>query len=451
MRRIVVGVVCALGVTCTAHAQDAELAAAADTSAEEDPRDARLRELEARIEALEVAPSQTATPASEDEATAEAPAEATTFGPLTFGGWVEAYYGWNFNQPSNGITDLRGFDNRHGSFNLAIVALDTQLDWEGVNGRITLQWGSTPATYYLAETAAPSLGAAIGPQNQALWQMIQQAYVGYRIPIGSGLNIQAGLFLSPVGVEGMSVHDNWFYSRANLFFGFPFYHTGIRASYAVVPELTVTLWAINGWNTVLDNNTEKSFIVQLAWTPDADVLSLNFSYVSGVERPTGAAEGRAWRHTFDLNGTFTPLSWLGFQGQLTGGFEPNDFGTSAYFAGLLSMRFQIVDWLYFGMRGDFFWERNASNAMGTASSIFWPVEWVSSGTAMIDVRPHEHVSLRLEYRHDQAAGDGSGGACARTGQCAYFAGSVTGDGALTPFVRNAAHQDTLTLGVTAWF
>jgi hypothetical protein len=268
--------------------------------------------------------------------------------------------------------------------------------------------------------------------------------------VGSGLNIQAGLFLSPIGVEAMAVHDNWFYSRANLFYGFPFYHTGLRASYALTSELSVTLWGVNGWNTVLDNNDEKSFAVQLTWsTPN--LLSANLTYLGGVERPRGAPEGRGWRHVIDLNGTYTPLSWLGFQGQVTGGWEDNNFGTSAYLAGLLSTRFQIVEWLAFAARGDFFWEHVASNASGTASAIFWPVEWVSSATAVIEVRPHDHVVFRLEYRHDQASGDGSGGACATSGQCAYFAGSVAGDGSTTPFVHNAAHQDTLTLGATAWF
>ena len=46
--------------------------------------------------------------------------------PYTIGGWAEVYYAFNFNEPSNGITDLRGFDNRHNSFNLSNVVLDAQ-------------------------------------------------------------------------------------------------------------------------------------------------------------------------------------------------------------------------------------------------------------------------------------------------------------------------------------
>lgn len=426
-------------------AREGEPAGAGAAAAGEEPSgDERVRALEERLAALEERLAQTeegevaahgvveheietGRPTEEEEAPA----------PFTIGGWAEAYYAWSFAEPSNGIIDLRGFDNRHNSFNLSNVVLDAHWDYEGVNGRITLQWGSTPATYYLAETNAPSLGTGVGAQSQSLWQLVQQAYVGYRIPIGEGLNVQAGLFLSPIGAEGMAVKDGWFYSRTNLFYGFPFYHTGIRISYPITEQLTATVMLVNGWNTVLDNNSEKTIHAQLAYTIP-DLLSANLQYMTGVERPEGAPEGRAWRHLFDLNATLTPVSWLGLMGQITGGFEPNEFGTSSYLAGMLAVRVAPIEWLAISARGDFFWEDLASNAMGTASAIFWPVEWVSSATASVEVRPHQQVSFRLEYRHDEASGN------------AYFRGTVATDMAGN-YIRNTGSQDTLTLGTTAWF
>jgi hypothetical protein len=397
--------------------------------------EARIAELEARVlraEAAAEAREGTGEDAQDEEEADEVEAE-----PYTLGGWVEAYYAWNFNEPGNGITDLRGFDNRHDSFNLSNVAVDGQWDVEGVNGRITLQWGSTPATYYLAETAGPSLGTGVGAQSLSLWQFIQQAYAGYRVPIGEGLNVLAGLFLSPCGAEGMNVKDNWFYSRSNLFYGFPFYHTGLRVSYPVIPEVTVVAWVINGWNTVLDDNDEKSVMLQALLS--TDLVSGSVMYMTGVERPEGAPEGRAWRHLIDVNATFTPIEWMALQGQLTTMVEPNDFGTSAAVAGALAARVIPVEWLAVSARGDFFWEQVPSNAMGTASAVFWPTEWVSSFTASVELRPEDHVSFRLEYRHDHAAGP------------SYFQGAVAGDGVTAPFVRTASSQDTITLGTTGWF
>lgn len=409
-------------------------AEAQEAASEATELEARIAELEARLRRLE-APDP-AGPEDEPVEEPEGPDEIDEAEPFTVGGWVEAYGAWNFNQPSNGITDLRGFDNRHGSFNLSNVALDARWDAEGVNGRITLQWGSTPATYYLAETAGPTVGSGIGPQSASLWQLVQQAHAGYRVPVGNGLNVLAGLFLSPVGAEGVNVKDNWLYSRSNLFFGFPFYHTGLRLSYPIIDELSVVVWLINGWNTVLDNNDEKTLCGQLTWS--TDLASGSLLYMTGVERPAGAPEGRAWRHTVDLNSTFTLTEWLAVQGQLTTMIEPNAFGTSAAVAGALAARVAPVPWLAFAARGDFFWESVASSAAGTASAIFWPVEWVSSFTLGVDLRPADHVSFRVEYRHDEASGP------------AYFAGAVMGNGADVPFLRNASSQNTLTVGVSGW-
>src|SRR5690606_29396732 len=82
------------------------------------------------------------------------PAEADGTSPVSVSGWIEGYYAWNFNRPSNGITDLRGFDNRHNSVNLSNAVLDVAFERQGVHADLTLQWGTTPATYYLGEPAA---------------------------------------------------------------------------------------------------------------------------------------------------------------------------------------------------------------------------------------------------------------------------------------------------------
>src|SRR5690606_11693437 len=88
---------------------------------------------------------------------ATSPAEASS--PFTLGGYAEAFYQWNFNDPSNGITNFRGFDNRHNTFTLSNVALDATWDYEGIVGRLGLQIGHTPSTYYAGE---PSVAGASG-------------------------------------------------------------------------------------------------------------------------------------------------------------------------------------------------------------------------------------------------------------------------------------------------
>lgn len=236
-----------------------------------------------------VATTAHAQPMSSTEPPEESPPVLTTpakaASPFTLGGYGEAYYQWNFNDPTNDITNFRGFDNRHNSFTLSNVALDAQWDDTGLIGRLTLQVGHTPATYYLAEPTSEGTSAANG-SSASLWQYLQQAYVGHRFGSEQPLSVSVGLFLSPIGPESMAIKDNWNWSRSNLFLGLPFYHAGARVAYAVTDAWVVTLAGYNGWNCVVDNNAQKSVSAQVTYTTPAVVLSA--LYFAGESRGPAA-------------------------------------------------------------------------------------------------------------------------------------------------------------------
>jgi hypothetical protein len=247
----------------------------------------------------------------------------------------------------------------------------------------------------------------------------------------------AGVFLSPIGPEAIAVRDNWNWSRSNLFFGLPFYHTGVRLQYPLNERWAGMLLICNGWNSVVDNNTEKSICTQVTYARPSVTTTLQ--YFGGNERPAGAPEGRPWRNLFDAYATWTATSRLSFLAQVDAGFEDNTYGKSSWTAGALYARFQATDRVYLGARVDTFDETAGSNAQGTASSIFWPVSSVSSATATVDFRPAERVSFRAEYRFDDADGD------------MYFGGAVTGDGISTPYEYKRSSQNTFTFGAVTWF
>jgi len=365
---------------------------------------------------------------------AEGTTKTSSKANVTWGGYVEAFYQYNLNDPSNGITNYRGFDTRHNSFTLSNAVLDSQWALDRVTGRLALQFGHTPQTYYLAE---PNLAGASGSgeSNLNVWKFLQQANVSWHAPIGEqGLHLDAGLFLSPIGPEGMPVKDQWNWSRSNLFFGLPFYHTGARATYAFTKEIAVTAHVYNGWNTVTDNNRYKSVAASFQYNVP-DKLTFQALYFGGNERPTGAPEGASWRHLFDTYLAVYPTDRLSFLIHGDAGFEKNKFGTSSWLAGALYARFKVASWLYLAARGDRFHERVPTGA----SAIFWPSKWVSSGTFTIDTRPAENISIRLEYRHDQADGP------------TYFRGQVATDATTNQFIPDATSQDTVTLGATTWF
>ena len=363
----------------------------------------------------------------------DAPPIAVKVTPVAY---VEAFYAWNFNRPSNGLTNFRGFDNRHDSFTLSNVALGGSAEIGPVSGTLVLQIGHTPSTYYLAEPSSAGAGGAAGADANT-WKYLQEAHVDWRAPIGKGLLLQLGLFLSPIGVETLAIKDHWNWSRSNLFFGLPFYHTGLQATYDLGSGLTAFAAVYNGWNSVVDNNEEKSVSAFLGYK--RGIVSGHFLYFGGIERPTGSAEGPYWRHLLDAYAQVDVTPRFSLLAHADVGYEPNRFGTALWYAGAIYARVQPVSWLYLVARGDRFYEDVAQNGVGSSSPIFWPVKWVSSATVTVDVRPHDHLSVRLEYRHDQADGD------------IYFRGDVPRDPITNAAIANAHQQDTLTLGATAWY
>lgn len=354
---------------------------------------------------------------------------------ITVGAYLEEYYQLHVQNPSNRITNLRGFDSRSRTFTLSNVAVSVKGEAGPITSLVVLQVGHTPSTYYLGEPTSAGTGS-VDTSSGELWKYVQTATVSAKA--AHDFLLEAGLFPSPIGPEVIPVKDNWNWSRSNLFFALPFYHTGARVSHPLgSTSWTGTLAVYNGWNSVVDNNGDPSVALSAAYSSSKTTAQL--LYFGGIERPDGAPEGKAWRNLFDALIQTALTDQVSILAQADAGVEPNDLGTSAWAAGAVYAKVQLTPALYAAVRGDTFYEKVAGKNGMTASAIFLPVKWVAEGTATLAYQPVDHVSLRLEYRHDQAASN------------AYFGGAVAADPVTMTAVPNRDMQDTLTLGVTAWF
>jgi hypothetical protein len=384
--------------------------------------------------ATEPAPATGPAPAPPAAPAASAEPKKPDETKLTIGGYLEGYYQAHFQDPSNRITNLRGYDNRSRSFTLSNVAVDVKGEKGPVTGRIILQVGAAPSTVYLVEPVSPGTGS-VNPSSGELWKYLQTAMVTVKGPRDT--TIEAGLSTSPVGIEVLPVKDNWNLSRSNLFFALPAYHTGVRISHPIADGWTGTLHVYNGWNTVVDNNGYPSVGLSAGYASATTTAQL--LYFGGIERSTGAPEGKPWRHLFDALVQYAVTSEVSVAAHADAGFEPNDIGTSSWASAALYGKLALSDKLYAAVRGDYFYESVPTNSGVTATAIFWPTKWVAEATATLAYQPVDGVSIRFEYRHDQADSD------------VFFGGTVSGDGVAAPYVFNRTSQDTATLGVTAWF
>ena len=349
-------------------------------------------------------------------------------------GYIETFYQYNFNQPSNLITAYRDFDNRTNSFTIDNAVLDVTGQVGAVSTRIALQVGHTPSSSYLTEPSYPAQ-AGTGASDPAVWSLIQQAIVGYKI---DQLQTEAGIFLSPVGIENLSIKDQWNWSRSLPFVALPYYHAGVRLTYPLSDEVTGVFYVTNGWNDIVNRNPYPCIAGVITWTPSTE-LTTSFVYFGGVEDPTNAPEGQPWRHLFDAAATWQATPTIAVAAQADAGFEPNHFGTSRWFDGAAYLRVQPTHRLYLAARVDYFHEYDSHDTDGAASRLFFPADDLESGTLTADFRPADNLSVRLEYRADHANAP------------MYFRGQVATDVMTGTDIPTATSQQTMTLGVVTWF
>jgi hypothetical protein len=209
-------------------------------------------------------------------------------------GFVDAYYGYNFNRPigSTNVTNfdnqLRNFDTKHNQFSLnqAKLVLENKPTEDGRLGfRFDLNFGPATEIIHAGE-----------PGGADIFRNLQQAYLSYLAPVGKGLQVDFGKFVTYHGFEVIETKDNWNYSRSILFaFGIPYYHYGVRLTYSPSDKVTLGFAMHNGYNDVIDNNRKKSFSVQAILKPTKK-LTIYENYTGGPEQPNN---GDDYRHLND--------------------------------------------------------------------------------------------------------------------------------------------------------
>jgi Putative beta-barrel porin-2, OmpL-like. bbp2 len=212
-------------------------------------------------------------------------------------GIADGYYEYN----ANGLPaiEFRNFDTRDQLLSVSMMKIgvsNTPAADHRFGFRVDLHAG--PAT---------SLIHAAEPGTSRALRYVEQAYASYLAPLGTGLQVDAGVFVTQHGAEVIEAKDDWNYSRSLLFaLAIPYYHMGVRATYAFNDKVSVMGAVVNGWNDVVDNNAGKTYGAQLSVKPNAK-LSVVQNYMTGPEQPGNT---RDWRQLSDTVVTYSATPTL---------------------------------------------------------------------------------------------------------------------------------------------
>lgn len=302
-------------------------------------------------------------------------------GRVTFSGYAEAYYSYDFNNPGNHVKP--GFIysyNRHNELNLDLAYVKTNYTADRVRGNIAIMAG-TYAQYNLASEAE-------------LLRYLYEANVGLRI--GKGLWVDAGIMPSHIGFESAIGKDCYTLTRSIMADNTPYYEAGVKITWNPNEQWTLAAMYLNGWQRIqrVDGNQTPAFGTQVTFKPN-DKVALNYSTFIGNDKPDSA---RQMRYFNDLYGTFS----IGDKCTLVAGFdyglEQAAKGSSdlhTWYSPILIARYALTDKVALAGRVEHYNDKHGVIInTGTANG------FQTTGYSLnLDVKPADNVLFRVEGKY----------------------------------------------------
>jgi hypothetical protein len=311
-------------------------------------------------------------------------------------GLVDASYEHNFNQPTANVNLTRAWDEN--GFQLTQGNLHIEKD--GTVGFVSDLNVGQVANSISSATHYSNFTPGNGPAGQ--WFDPTQYYLTYTAPIGSGLALQAGRFVTLEGEEVVPTYSNQNYNetRGLLFtLGEPLTHTGIRGAYTVNDYVSLTGGLNNGWDDPAANNNggptfeyeatvntkDKSLVLTLNGTVGSQALQKSNQTLTSFDPIV------TWKPWFVPNTTLVAEYLYASQD------GPAVFpGHSATWQG--GAGYAVYDWNQweFATRGEFFDDEDGFRT-GLTQTL-----WEITQTVTYKVPEAPGLLLRGEYRHDNS-------------------------------------------------
>ena len=173
-------------------------------------------------------------------------------------------YNYDFNKP---IDNSDGRIERNISLQRNPVGATgprRRLSLDNVRARFMTQFGM-----YSTTTVRNDPSPANGQWISDAYRYLSEAYGGYHINVMDGINVDAGIFMSYIGLFSYYNFDNWAYQPSYVSSNTPWFFNGVRVQIFPTPHLKIEPWIINGWQSYGSANSRKGLGGQIKWTPEA--------------------------------------------------------------------------------------------------------------------------------------------------------------------------------------
>ena len=192
---------------------------------------------------------------------------------------VDVAYHYDFNHPKDDTISGSSEVFRSNEVGLTHLGIGGDFHYDHARARVLSQIG-------LYSTATPRNDASY---SRGQWQLdnayryVNEAYGGYHFDVLHGINVDAGIFLSYVGLFSFYNFDNWAYQPSYVSSNTPWFFTGMRIQVFPTEKLKIEPWIINGWQSYARFNRRLGFGGQVLYRPTGWLSILSNDYGAGAD------------------------------------------------------------------------------------------------------------------------------------------------------------------------
>ncbi len=184
----------------------------------------------------------------------------------------------NYTQSSNHPNDNTVVGStvlaRNNEIQLSALHFGGDFNYKGARARFMTQFG-TRSIVVPRNDVSPYRGQY---QLANAYRYLSEAYAGYHFNKWYGVNVDAGMFMSYIGLNSYYQPENWEYQASFTSDNTPWFFNGVRVQIHATKNLKIEPWIINGWQSYGRFNSMPGFGGNITWMPNSNLKLLSNDY-----------------------------------------------------------------------------------------------------------------------------------------------------------------------------
>lgn len=187
---------------------------------------------------------------------------------------LDINYTYSFNNPNDNTVVGSTALARNNEITLSALHFGGDFTYKNARARFMTQFG-TRSTVVPRNDISPYRGQ----YNLAnVYRYLSEAYTGYHINKWYGINIDAGMFMSYIGLNSYYQPENWEYQASFTSDNTPWFFNGIRIQIFPTKHLKIEPWIVNGWQSYAKFNRLPGIGGNITWMPNSNIKLLSNNY-----------------------------------------------------------------------------------------------------------------------------------------------------------------------------